>query len=62
MKKITLKNLVLVAVACMTFNTVSAQQRVVTNTVSPKDLTAYNGFAAAVIAGVNAVLSGKTLL
>lgn len=43
MKKITLKNLVLVAVACMTLNTVSAQQRVVTNTVSPKDLTAYNG-------------------
>ena len=27
-----------------------------------EDLTAYNGFAAAVIAGVNAVLSGKTLL
>lgn len=43
MKMVTLKNFVLVAVVCAVCVTASAQQRVITNTVTPKDLSVYNG-------------------
>lgn len=42
MKRFTLKTIVVAAVACMAFGSVSAQ-RVITNTVTPTDLTPYNG-------------------
>ena len=43
MKKITLKRLVLAAAVCAACTTASAQTRVITNTVTPKDLSVYNG-------------------
>ncbi len=43
MKKFSLKSIAFAAVACMACATASAQLRVITNTVSPKDLSSYEG-------------------
>lgn len=43
MKKITLRSFAFATLAFVAVSSACAQQRVVTNTVSPKDLTAYSG-------------------